>query len=109
MMDTTEQTQLLQDETVEEREEEVPEASEVPTKCVSTWQNFHVKANVQWIDFEGRTEGESIKKLLWGLKPRRVILVRGEERRGEERGTRERSGKERVGERRGAKRRGEER
>jgi len=79
MMDTTEQTQLLQDETVEEREEEVPEASEVPTKCVSTWQNFHVKANVQWIDFEGRTEGDSIKKLLWGLKPRRVILVRGDQ------------------------------
>ena len=77
-MDTGETSQAVQDNDTNEgvdNLEEAPDVAEVPTKCVSSWQNFHVKASVQWIDFEGRTEGDSIKKLLWGLKPRRVILV----------------------------------
>lgn len=61
----------------EREEEEVPDVTEVPTKCVSTRQNIHIKASVQFIDFEGRTDGDSIKKLVLGLKPRRVIVVRG--------------------------------
>jgi len=82
LMDTGETSQAVQDNDTNEggdNLEEAPDVAEVPTKCVSSWQNFHVKASVQWIDFEGRTEGDSIKKLLWGLKPRRVILVRGDE------------------------------
>jgi len=49
----------------------------VPTKCVASTQNFAVKCGVQFIDFEGRTDGESIFKLLQQLRPRRAILVRG--------------------------------
>ena len=36
-----------------------------------------MNANIQYIDFEGRTDGESIYKLMTGLRPRRVILVSG--------------------------------
>ena len=71
---------------------------QVPTKCVASTQNFAVKCGVQFIDFEGRTDGkhtnwidqiqqinfhiliilgESIFKLLQQLRPRRAILVRG--------------------------------
>merc|ERR1711936_408837 len=58
-------------------EEEVQDKEEVPTKCVASTQNFAVKCGVQFIDFEGRTDGESIFKLLQQLRPRRAILVRG--------------------------------
>lgn len=61
----------------EEVEEEPVDKEEVPTKCVSSTQNFHVNCSVSFIDFEGRTDGESIAKLLAQLRPRRVILVRG--------------------------------
>ena len=61
----------------QQQEEEVADREEVPTKCVSSTQNFHVKCSVQFIDFEGRTDGESIAKLLAQLRPRRAILVRG--------------------------------
>ena len=70
------------------------EILQVPTKCVASTQNFAVKCGVQFIDFEGRTDGkfrnckissllsiilqgESIFKLLQQLRPRRAILVRG--------------------------------
>lgn len=32
---------------------------------------------MQYIDFEGRSDGESVQKLITSLRPRRVILVRG--------------------------------
>jgi len=66
-------------EAVEEYEEDVPDKEEVPTKCVSAIQNFQINCGIQFIDFEGRTDGESIMKLTAQLKPRRVILVRGTE------------------------------
>uniref|UniRef100_A0A023F389 Cleavage and polyadenylation specificity factor subunit 2 n=2 Tax=Triatoma infestans TaxID=30076 RepID=A0A023F389_TRIIF len=50
---------------------------EAPTKCVSYESEFEVNAQVQYIDFEGRSDGESVQKLITNLRPRRVILVRG--------------------------------
>ncbi|XP_073994530.1 cleavage and polyadenylation specificity factor subunit 2 [Rhodnius prolixus] len=50
---------------------------EAPTKCVSYESEFVVNAQVQYIDFEGRSDGESVQKLITSLRPRRVILVRG--------------------------------
>lgn len=80
MMDTSEPVNNL-DSHVQHHQDEVEEEpidkEEVPTKCVSSTQNFHVKCSIQFIDFEGRTDGESIAKLLAQLRPRRVILVRG--------------------------------
>ena len=66
-------------EVVEEYEEDAPDKEEVPTKCVSTVQNFQINCGIQFIDFEGKTVGESIMKLTAQLKPRRMILVRGSE------------------------------
>jgi len=83
MMDTNESQPVEHQDSVEPQEEyEVDEVEqdkeEIPTKCVSTTQNFQIKASVQFIDFEGRTDGESIMKLMAQLRPRRVILVRGQ-------------------------------
>lgn len=51
--------------------------SEVPTKCVQQNVTLNIKAQIQFIDFEGRSDGESMMKLIMQVKPRRVIVVRG--------------------------------
>ena len=51
--------------------------NEVPTKCVQQTVTLTIKAQVQYIDFEGRSDGESVMKLVQQVKPRRVIIVRG--------------------------------
>lgn len=51
--------------------------TEVPTKCTSYFQTLDINASVQFIDFEGRSDSESIKKILGMIKPRRLIIVRG--------------------------------
>lgn len=82
MMDVVEAASSLDAHAVlpqEEVEDEGADREEVPTKCVSSLQQFAVKCSVQFIDFEGRTDGESICKLLQQLRPRRCILVRGSE------------------------------
>lgn len=53
-------------------------AQDVPTKCIIKYETFSVNANLQFIDFEGRSDGESIKKIIERIKPRRLILVRGD-------------------------------
>ena len=50
-----------------------PDISEVPTKCVAVKQTLEVNANVLFIDFEGRSDGESIKKILAQIKPRSLV------------------------------------
>ena len=40
-------------------------------------KTVRVMAQVQYIDFEGRSDGESLQKILGQLRPRRLILVRG--------------------------------
>jgi cleavage and polyadenylation specificity factor subunit 2 len=40
-------------------------------------RTMRILAQVQYIDFEGRSDGESLQKILAQLKPRRVLLVRG--------------------------------
>ena len=57
--------------------EEAPDVAEIPTKCVQQRQSLAVKAQIQFIDFEGRSDGESVLKLIKQVKPRRVIIVRG--------------------------------
>lgn len=50
---------------------------EKPTKCVVSRKLVKIKAQIQFIDFEGRSGGESMLKILSQLRPRRVIVVRG--------------------------------
>lgn len=49
----------------------------VPTKCVSIVADIDVQAKLHMFDFEGRSDGESVKNLVSQIKPRRLILVRG--------------------------------
>lgn len=56
------------------------QSSEVPTKCVAQSLSFPVKAQIQFIDFEGRSDGESVLKLVQQVRPRRVIIVRGSDK-----------------------------
>lgn len=65
-------------ENVDLKEEEIAtDITEVPTKCISVMKTVRVMAQVQYIDFEGRSDGESLQKILGQLRPRRLILVRG--------------------------------
>lgn len=62
----------------EEGNQPTPEnAVDIPTKCVQTTRTITVNAAVTFIDFEGRSDGESLQKILAQLRPRRVVLVRG--------------------------------
>ncbi|XP_050505748.1 probable cleavage and polyadenylation specificity factor subunit 2 [Diabrotica virgifera virgifera] len=62
-----------------EVEEEITEIHEQPTKCIVLQRTVQVNCQVHYIDFEGRSDGESLMKILSQLKPRRVIVVRGDE------------------------------
>ena len=43
----------------------IPETpTEIPTKCVTSRIKAHVNCKVKFIDFEGRSDGESIKRIL---------------------------------------------
>lgn len=53
--------------------------AELPSKCIMLNRTVQVNAQVQYIDFEGRSDGESLLKILSQLRPRRVIVVRGNE------------------------------
>lgn len=50
---------------------------EHPTKCVSTMQYIDIKCTITFIDFEGRSDGDSIKRILSRVKPRQLIIVHG--------------------------------
>ncbi|XP_075145543.1 cleavage and polyadenylation specificity factor subunit 2 [Haematobia irritans] len=52
---------------------------EKPTKCISQRKTIEINAQIQRIDFEGRSDGESMLKILSQLRPRRVIVVHGME------------------------------
>lgn len=76
MIDTNPETEDNK-ENLEIKEEEAGDITEVPTKCISLVKTFRVVAQVQYIDFEGRSDGESVQKILSQLRPRQLILVRG--------------------------------
>uniref|UniRef100_A0A6V7ING6 Cleavage and polyadenylation specificity factor subunit 2 n=1 Tax=Bracon brevicornis TaxID=1563983 RepID=A0A6V7ING6_9HYME len=52
-------------------------SSDIPTKCIQITKTINVNASITYIDFEGRSDGESLQKILAQLRPRRVVLVRG--------------------------------
>ncbi|KAF7281402.1 cleavage and polyadenylation specificity factor subunit 2 [Rhynchophorus ferrugineus] len=63
----------------EEEEDEIIEIEETPSKCIALERTIQVNCHVQYIDFEGRSDGESMMKILSQLRPRRVIVVQGSE------------------------------
>ncbi|CAB3397435.1 unnamed protein product [Caenorhabditis bovis] len=61
----------------QEEEEYVEVVEEMPTKCVEFKQRIEVLCRVEFIEYEGISDGESTKKLLAGLDPRQIIIVHG--------------------------------
>ncbi|XP_013875428.1 cleavage and polyadenylation specificity factor subunit 2 [Austrofundulus limnaeus] len=51
--------------------------SVVPTKCISSVENLEIKARITYIDYEGRSDGDSIKKIINQMKPRQLVIVNG--------------------------------
>ncbi|XP_072283809.1 cleavage and polyadenylation specificity factor subunit 2 [Pyxicephalus adspersus] len=51
--------------------------SDVPTKCISATEAMEIKARVTYIDYEGRSDGDSIKKIINQMKPRQLVIVHG--------------------------------
>ena len=45
----------------------------MPTKCVSTVETIGIESQLVFIDFEGRTDGMSLKILLGQIKPRQLV------------------------------------
>jgi len=48
---------------------------EVPTKCVRSMETFDVFAKILFIDFEGRSDGESIRKIISQIRPRQLVSI----------------------------------
>jgi len=54
-------------------------ALEVPTKFEQTTRMVNVRCDVKYVDFEGRSDGRSIKTIIQHVSPRKMILVHGSE------------------------------
>uniref|UniRef100_A0A7I4XRG9 Cleavage and polyadenylation specificity factor subunit 2 n=3 Tax=Trichostrongylidae TaxID=6315 RepID=A0A7I4XRG9_HAECO len=54
----------------------VPVADDAP-KCITVIEKIEVSCNVEYIEFEGRSDGESTKKLIAQMKPKQLIIVHG--------------------------------
>jgi cleavage and polyadenylation specificity factor subunit 2 len=60
-----------------EEEMEVEEKVQIPTKCIRETLKVSVQCNIEYIDFEGRSDGRSIKKILSHVQPRKLVLIHG--------------------------------
>lgn len=49
----------------------------VPTKCIVEKRTLNIKCSLVYIDFEGRSDGESIKRIVSIVKPRQLVLIHG--------------------------------
>jgi cleavage and polyadenylation specificity factor subunit 2 len=57
--------------------EEKPQAPVIPTKCIVETLKVSIQCRIEYIDFEGRSDGRSIKKILSHVQPRKLILIHG--------------------------------
>jgi len=53
------------------------EEEEIPTKPVMDTINLQVRCKLEFIDFEGRSDGQSMKNVLSAVSPSKVILIHG--------------------------------
>lgn len=58
------------------KQEPDEEMTEIPSKCVSSLRQVAVKANVQYIELEGRCDGESLLRVVTQAKPRAIVGLR---------------------------------
>lgn len=57
-------------------EEESEEEYVTPTKCIKTREPVSVRCGIEFIDYEGRIDGESQTQLLNSIQPKEIIIVR---------------------------------
>ncbi|KAJ1561819.1 cleavage and polyadenylation specificity factor subunit 2 [Cladochytrium tenue] len=55
------------------------EEEKAPHKYIVKPMNVEVRCRVQYIDFEGRSDGRSVKYLLPEVSPRKILLIHGTE------------------------------
>ena len=48
---------------------------DIPTKCVSSRVTLDINACVQYIDFEGRSDGDAVRRYLTSIKPRQLVQL----------------------------------
>ncbi|XP_046847920.1 cleavage and polyadenylation specificity factor subunit 2-like [Xenia sp. Carnegie-2017] len=53
------------------------ETSRHPTKCIVEKKTINIKCSYLYIDFEGRSDGESIKRIVSIVKPRQLVVIHG--------------------------------
>jgi len=71
--DQTPEILIKKDEEMEVEEEKV----KIPTKCIRETLKVSVQCNIEYIDFEGRSDGRSIKKILSHVQARKMVLIHG--------------------------------
>jgi cleavage and polyadenylation specificity factor subunit 2 len=60
-----------------EKEEKEKEKYEIPKKVVSREIDVEVNCQIEFVDFEGRSNARSIKNILQQINPRKLILIHG--------------------------------
>lgn len=63
-----------QDEEEEEEEEEVIEEDATPFKYVESQQDLSIQCQIMYIDFEGRSDGKSVRNILSQVLPRKIVI-----------------------------------
>ncbi|KNC99735.1 uncharacterized protein SPPG_05115 [Spizellomyces punctatus DAOM BR117] len=56
-----------------------PEEDKIPSKYITRETNLKIRCKVMYIDFEGRSDGRSVKNILPQVAPRKLILIHGSE------------------------------
>eukprot|EP01119_Soliformovum_irregulare_P022802 TRINITY_DN7866_c0_g1_i1.p1 TRINITY_DN7866_c0_g1~~TRINITY_DN7866_c0_g1_i1.p1 ORF type:complete len:717 (-),score=229.90 TRINITY_DN7866_c0_g1_i1:43-2193(-) len=54
-----------------------PKIEDNPTKCIEIVKSLKLACQIKYVDFEGRSDGRSIKTILQHVAPRKLILVHG--------------------------------
>lgn len=62
------------------QKEEPVEEEKAPTKCIKTREQVSIRCSIEFINFEGRVDGESQLQLLSTIKPKELILIRTKEK-----------------------------
>ncbi|XP_073950786.1 cleavage and polyadenylation specificity factor subunit 2 [Choristoneura fumiferana] len=61
------------------KEEVEEEITEIPSKCVTSVRQVAIRASVQYIELEGRCDGESLLRVVTQAKPRAIVGLRANE------------------------------
>ncbi|XP_023939534.2 probable cleavage and polyadenylation specificity factor subunit 2 [Bicyclus anynana] len=59
-----------------QKQEPDEEMAEIPSKCVSSVRQVAIRASIQYIELEGRCDGESLLRVVAHAKPRGIVGLR---------------------------------